>query len=40
MSVSSWADSLDQLKSDLTAHPMRIAAHQDMPFAIFRYAPS
>ena len=38
--MSSWADSLDQLKSDLTAHPMRIAAHQDMPFAIFRYAPS
>ena len=34
MSVSSWADSLDQLKSDLTAHPMRIAAHQNMPFAI------
>ena len=38
--MSSWDDSLDQLKSDLTAHPMRIAAHQDMPFAIFRYAPS
>ena len=38
--MSSWADSLDQLKSDLTAHPMRIAAHHDMPFAIFRYAPS
>ena len=38
--MSSWAESLDQLKSDLTAHPMRIAAHQDMPFAIFRYAPN
>jgi len=37
--VSSWADNLEQLKSDLTAHPMRIAAHQDMPFAIFRYPP-
>ena len=38
--MSSWADSLDQLKSDLTAYPMRIAAHHDMPFAILRYAPS
>lgn len=38
--MSSWTDSLNQLKSDLTAHPMRIAAHQDMPFAIFRYAPN
>jgi len=38
--VSSWAESLEQLKSDLTARPMRIAAHQDMPFAIFRYAPN
>lgn len=38
--MSSWADSLDQLKNDLTAQPMRIAAHKDMPFAIFRYAPS
>ena len=37
--MSSWADSLDQLRSDLTASPMRIAAHQDMPFAIFRYTP-
>ena len=37
--MSSWVDSLDQLKGDLTAHPMRIAAHQDMPFAIFRYKP-
>ena len=32
-------DSLEQLKADLTARPMRIAAHQDMPFAIFRYQP-
>jgi hypothetical protein len=38
--VSSWIDSLDLLKNDLTATPMRIAAHQDMPFAIFRYSPS
>ena len=38
--MSSCADSLEQLKSDLTAYPMRIAAHQDMPFAIFRYTPS
>ena len=37
--MSSWADSLGQLKSDLTADPMRIAAHLDMPFAIFRYPP-
>lgn len=37
--MPSWTDSLDQLKTDLTAQPMRIAAHQDMPFAIFRYAP-
>lgn len=38
--MSSLADSLDQFKGDLTAHPMRIAAHHDMPFAIFRYTPS
>ncbi len=38
--MSSWVDSFDQLKDDLTAQPMRIAAHQDMPFAIFRYSPS
>jgi hypothetical protein len=40
MSVSSLAEGLEQLKNDLTARPMRIAAHQDMPFAIFRYAPN
>jgi len=38
--MSSLADSLDQFKGDLTAQPMRIAAHHDMPFAIFRYTPS
>lgn len=38
--MSSWADNLNQLKNDLTAQPMRIAAHKDMPFAIFRYAPT
>lgn len=38
--MSSLVDSLDQFKGDLTAHPMRIAAHHDMPFAIFRYTPS
>lgn len=37
--MSSWADNLEQLKNDLTAQPMRIAAHKDMPFAIFRYDP-
>lgn len=37
--MSSWADSLEPLRNDLAARPMRIAAHQDMPFAIFRYAP-
>ncbi len=40
MSVSSLADNLDQLKQDLAVRPLRIAAHQDMPFAIFRYTPT
>ncbi|UAC02835.1 DUF1788 domain-containing protein [Geobacter sulfurreducens] len=30
---------LDLLRQDLVAEPMRIAAHSDMPFAIFRYSP-
>ena len=38
--MSSWVDSLDELKQDLVAKPMRIAAHQDMPFAIFHYPPA
>lgn len=38
--MSSWADNLNQLKIDLTAQPMRIAAHKDMPFAIYRYPPA
>lgn len=36
----SLEDSLKQLELDLVAQPMRLAAHSDMPFAIFRYKPS
>lgn len=36
----SLEDSLKRLESDLVAQPMRLAAHSDMPFAIFRYKPS
>lgn len=36
----SLEDSLKRLESDLVAKPMRLAAHSDMPFAIFRYKPS
>jgi hypothetical protein len=35
----SLEDSVRLLESDLTAQPMRLAAHSDMPFAIFRYRP-
>ena len=35
----SLEDSLKRLESDLVAQPMRLAAHSDMPFAIFRYKP-
>jgi len=35
----SLEDSLKHLESDLVAQPMRLAAHSDMPFAIFRYQP-
>lgn len=38
--MSSLVDNLKMLEKDLLAQPMRIAAHSDMPFAIFRYAPS
>lgn len=37
--MTSLEDSLDQLQADLVATPMRLAAHSDMPFAIFRYRP-
>jgi hypothetical protein len=37
--MASLDDSLRQLETDLIAQPMRIAAHRDMPFAIFRYPP-
>jgi len=37
--VVSLVDSIKQLKDDLAAQPMRIAAHSDMPFAIFSYVP-
>jgi hypothetical protein len=36
----SLEDSLKRLESDLVSQPMRLAAHSDMPFAIFRYKPS
>lgn len=32
-------NALDYLLQDLISRPIRIAAHSDMPFAIFRYAP-
>jgi BREX protein BrxB len=35
----SLEDSLKRLEADLVAQPMRLAAHSDMPFAIFRYLP-
>ena len=38
--MSSLLVDLNLLKEDLLARPMRIAAHHDLPFAIFRYAPS
>lgn len=37
--MSSLAEALSELEKDLTARPLRIAAHSDMPFAIFRYPP-
>ncbi len=37
--MQSLDESIKQLESDLSARPMRIAAHRDMPFAIFRYSP-
>jgi hypothetical protein len=37
--MASLVESIDQLESDLAARPIRIAAHSDMPFAIFRYSP-
>jgi hypothetical protein len=37
--MPSLAESIQQLEMDLSAQPMRIAAHSDMPFAIFRYSP-
>ncbi|HOA62976.1 MAG: DUF1788 domain-containing protein [Verrucomicrobia bacterium] len=36
----SLEDNLKRLESDLVAQPMRLAAHSDMPFAIFRYKPA
>ena len=38
--MSSLAEEIKILEADLGARPMRIAAHSDMPFAIFRYPPS
>jgi hypothetical protein len=39
MRMASLAESIRELETDLAARPMRIAAHRDMPFAIFRYSP-
>jgi hypothetical protein len=39
MSTSFLEQSLRQLEQDLVSQPLRIAAHSDMPFAIFRYDP-
>lgn len=36
----SLADGLAMLWADLTARPMRISTHRELPFAIFRYDPS
>jgi len=38
--MSSLAKEIEVLERDLAARPPRIAAHSDMPFAIFRYDPS
>lgn len=38
--MTSLIESIGQLEADLAARPMRIAAHSDMPFAIFRYSPA
>jgi hypothetical protein len=35
----SLRDGLEMLWSDLTARPIRISPHQELPFAIFRYDP-
>ena len=37
--MPSLVDSIKELESDLAARPIRIAAHSDMPFAIFIYPP-
>ncbi len=37
--MPSFVDSIKQLETDLSAKPIRIAAHSDMPFAIFLYPP-
>lgn len=37
--MSSLDNAIKVLESDLKTSPMRIAAHSDMPFAIFRYSP-
>jgi hypothetical protein len=37
--MRSLADSLSELEADLSFHPPHIAAHSDMPYAIFVYPP-
>jgi hypothetical protein len=38
--MRSLVDSLEELEKDLSFHPPRIAAHSDMPYAIFVYPPA
>lgn len=37
--MSSLRQRIDRLEADLTARPMQISVHSDLPFAIFRYDP-
>ncbi len=38
--MTSLVECIKQLEDDLAARPMRIAAHHDMPYAIFCYRPA
>ena len=37
--MSSLKERIELLEDDLRAHPPRISAYSDLPFAILRYAP-
>jgi BREX protein BrxB len=39
MQMSYLKENLKTLEEDLVAHPLRISAYHDLPFAIFRYDP-